>query len=214
MPIKPDLPPHPEFGAPLPPTHESPDTLRLLALRRSTPVAALTTPGPSPEDLDAILRLAMRVPDHRKLEPWRVLIIEGEARNKLGDFFAAALHLRHPDATPDQLEAERKLPLRAPGILAVLSAPNPPDPKKTPVWEQQLSSGALCQNVLIAASALGWAASWITETPAYDSHVHAALGMKGGEQVAGFIYLGTAKEQPVERQRPDVATKATRWTGA
>lgn len=214
MPIKPDLPPHPEFGEPLAPTHESPETLRLLALRRSTPVAALTEPGPSPADLDAILRLAMRVPDHRKLEPWRVLIIEGDARAKLGDFFAAALHLRKPDATPEQLEAERKLPLRAPVILTVISAPNHHDPKKTPVWEQQLSAGALCQNLLIAATAMGWAASWITETASYDSHVHAALGMAGGEQIAGFIYLGTAKEHPVERARPDVAKKATRWTGA
>jgi nitroreductase len=214
MPIKPDLPPHPEFGAPLASTRESPETLKLLALRRSMPVAMLSEPGPSAADLDAMLRLAMRVPDHRKLEPWRVLIIEGEARSKLGDFFAAALHLRHPEATEKNLADERALPLRAPVIVTVISAPNHHDPKKTPVWEQQLSAGALCQNLLVAANAMGWAASWITETPAYDSHVHAALGMKPGEQVAGFIYLGTAREQPVERQRPDVAAKATRWTGA
>jgi len=213
MPIKPDLPKPPEFGAPLPPTHESAETLKLLALRRSTPVAMLGEPGPSAADLDALLRLAMRVPDHRKLEPWRVLIIEGDARKKLGDMFAAARHLREPDASEAALAEERRLPLRAPVILAVISAPVH-DPKKTPVWEQQLSSGALCQTLLIAASAMGWAACWITETPAYDSHVQAALGMKPGEQIAGFIYLGTAKEQPVERQRPDVAQKATRWTGS
>jgi nitroreductase len=212
MPIKPDLPPHPEFGVPLSPTHESAETLRLLALRRSMPVAMLTEPGPSAADLDALLRLAMRVPDHRKLEPWRVLIIEGAARGKLGDYFAAALHLRQPDATPEALEAERKLPLRAPVILAVISSPVH-DPKKTPIWEQQLSAGALCQTLMIAANAMGWAASWITEPPAFDSHVHAALGMNAGDQIAGFIYLGTAKEQPVERQRPDIAEKATRWTG-
>jgi nitroreductase len=213
MPIRPDLPAPPEFGAPLAPATESPETLRLLALRRSTPVAMLTEPGPSAADLDALLRLAMRVPDHRKLEPWRVLIIEGGAREKLGDYFAAARHLRQPDATPAQLDDERKLPLRAPVVLAVISSPVH-DPKKTPVWEQQLSSAALCQTLMIAANAMGWAACWITEDPAYDSHVHAALGMKPGEQISGFIYLGTAKEKPVERQRPDVAAKATRWTGA
>jgi nitroreductase len=213
MPIKPDLPPAPEFGIPLAPTHESAETLRLLALRRSTPVAMLGEPGPSAADLDALLRLAMRVPDHRKLEPWRVLIIEGDARNRLGDYFAAARHLRDPDVSAAKLEEERRLPLRAPVVLAIISAPVH-DPKKTPVWEQQLSSGALCQTLMIAANAMGWAACWITEDPAYDSHVHAALGMKPGEQIAGFIYLGTAKEQPVERQRPDVAAKATRWTGA
>jgi nitroreductase len=212
VPLKPDLPPEPEFGKPLAPARESPDTLRLLALRRSTPVAILSGPGPSASDLDAILRLAMRVPDHRKLEPWRVLIIEGDARRKLGDYFAAARHLREPDASPEKLEQDRKLPLRAPVVLAVISAPVH-DPKKTPVWEQQLSAGALCQNLLIAANACGWAAVWITEDAAYDSHVHAGLGMKAGEQVAGFIYLGTAKEQPVERQRPTVSSKATRWIG-
>jgi nitroreductase len=212
MSIKPDLPTPPEFGVPLSPTHESAETLKLLALRRSTPVLMIGEPAPSAADLDAMLRLAMRVPDHRKLEPWRVLIIEGDARNRLGDYFAAARHLRDPDTTPEALEDERKLPLRAPVILAVISAPVH-DPKKTPVWEQQLSSAALCQTQMIAASAMGWAACWITETPAYDSHVHAALGMKPGEQVSGFIYLGTAKEQPVERQRPDVSAKATRWTG-
>jgi nitroreductase len=213
MPIRPDLPAPPEFGSPLDPARESPDTLRLLALRRSTPVAMLAEPGPSTADLDVMLRLAMRVPDHRKLEPWRVLIIEGAAREKLGEYFAAARHLRQPDATPQQLEEERKLPMRAPVVLAVISSPVH-DPKKTPVWEQQLSSAALCQTLMIAANAMGWAACWITEEPAYDSHVHAALGMKPDERIAGFIYIGTAKEQPVERQRPDVSQKATRWTGA
>jgi nitroreductase len=212
MPIRPDLPAPPEFASPLDPAKESPETLRLLALRRSTPVAMLGEPGPSAADLDMLLRLAMRVPDHRKLEPWRVLIIEGTARDRLGDYFAAARHLRQPDATQAQLDEERKLPLRAPVVLAVISSPVH-DPKKTPVWEQQLSSAALCQTLMIAANAMGWAACWITEDPAYDSHVHAALGMNPGEQIAGFIYLGTAKEKPVERQRPDVSAKAMRWTG-
>ena len=212
MPIRPDLPPEPEFGTPLDAAHASPDTLRLLALRRSTPVKVLTEPGPSAEDLDAILRVGMRVPDHRKLEPWRVLIIEGEARVKLGEIFAAARRLRDPDVSDDKLAEEMQLPLRAPVILCVISSPVH-DPKKTPIWEQQLSAGALCQNILIASQAMGWAGVWITEDAAYDSHVHAALGMSGHEQIAGFIYLGTAKDQPVERQRPTVSNKATRWTG-
>lgn len=213
MPIRPDLPAPPEFGAPLAPAHESPETLRLLALRRSTPVAMLTEPGPSPADLDMLLRLAMRVPDHRKLEPWRVLIVEGEVRKRLGDIFADARRKRDPATTQEKLEEERKLPLRAPVVLAVISSPVANDPKKTPVWEQQLSAGALCQTLMIAANAAGWAACWITEDPAFDLHVHAALGMKESDQIAGFIYLGTAKEQPVERQRPDVGVKAVRWSG-
>lgn len=212
MAVQPDLPPEPEFGASLDAAHASPDTLRLLALRRSTPVKMLAEPGPSAADLDAILRLGMRVPDHRKLEPWRVLIIEGDARLKLGEIFAAARRLRDPDVTDAALAEEMQLPLRAPVILCVISSPVH-DPKKTPLWEQQLSAGALCQNILIASQAMGWAGVWITEDAAFDSHVHAALGLHGHEQVAGFIYLGTAKEKPAERQRPVVATKATRWTG-
>jgi nitroreductase len=212
MAIKANLPPEPEFGAPLAPNHPSPETLQLLALRRSTPVAALSEPGPRADDIDAMLRLAMRVPDHRKLEPWRVLIIEGDKRALFGEVLAAARNLREPNAAPEKLAAERALPLRAPVILAVISSPVH-DPKKTPVWEQQLSAGALCQNLLVASQALGWAGVWITEDAAYDGHVHAALGMHGHEQVAGFIYLGTAKDQPVERQRPTISAKATRWTG-
>jgi len=213
MPLRPDLPPEPEVGAPLAPAHPSPETLQLLALRRSTPVAALGEPGPAAPDVDAILRLGMRVPDHRKLEPWRVLVIEGEARVKLGEVFAAARRLRDPDVAEDKLAEEMKLPLRAPVILCVISSPNYHDPKKTPIWEQQLSAGALCQNLLVASQAMGWAGVWITEDAAYDSHVQAALGLHGHEQIAGFIYLGTAREKPMERQRPVVATKAARWTG-
>ena len=213
MPIRPDLPPEPEFGAPLDPAHPSPDTLRLLALRRSTPVAALGEPGPSAEDLDMMLRLAMRVPDHRKLEPWRVLIIEGDARLKFGEILAAARKLRDPDVSDAKLADEMKLPLRAPVILCVISSPNHHDPKKTPIWEQQLSAGALCQNLLIASQAMGWAGVWITEDAAFDTHVHAGLGVDPHEQIAGFIYLGTARDKPVERQRPTVSNKATRWTG-
>jgi nitroreductase len=213
MPIRPDLPAQPELGDPLAPAHESPETLRLLALRRSTPVLMLGEPGPSPADVDMLLRLAMRVPDHRKLEPWRVLIFERDARNKLGDVFAAALKVRNPGASESALEEERKLPLRAPVMLAVVSSPVD-DPKKTPEWEQRLSAGALCQTLLIAANAAGWAACWITGGAAFDANVHKALGMTDGERIAGFIYLGTAKEKPAERQRPDVAAKAVRWTGA
>lgn len=213
MPLRPDLPPEPEFGALLDPAHPSPETLRLLALRRSTPVAALGEPGPSATDVDAILRLGMRVPDHRKLEPWRVLVIEGEARVKLGEVFAAARRLRDPDVAEAKLADEMKLPLRAPVILCVISSPNHHDPKKTPVWEQQLSAGALCQNLLVASQAMGWAGVWITEEAAFDGHVQAALGLHGHEQIAGFIYLGTAREKPAERQRPVVNNKVERWTG-
>ncbi|MDZ4761152.1 MAG: nitroreductase [Alphaproteobacteria bacterium] len=205
------LPPEPDFGVSLAPFHESPDTLRLLALRRSTPVAALTGPGPGAEDVADMLRLACRVPDHRKLEPWRFLLIEGAARQALGEVFAAARRLSNSGATRSMLESDRQLPLRAPVIIVVISSPVHDDPKQTPIWEQELSAGALCQNLMIAACAMGWAACWITEWPAYDPDVCKALGVAEGERIAGFLYLGTAKEMPVERQRPDVPLKLTRW---
>jgi nitroreductase len=85
--------------------------------------------------------------------------------------------------------------------------------KGTPEWEQRLSAGALCQNIMIAAAAAGWAACWLTEWPAFDIRVGSALGLKGEDRIAGFIYLGTAKEQPVERQRPDLSRKVIRWGG-
>jgi nitroreductase len=184
---------------------ESEETLRLIAQRRSTPIGLMTGPGPSPADVDQLLRLAMRAPDHRKLEPWRFLVFEGAARERLGDIFAAA--------AADPLRADaRALPLRAPVVIAVISSPVD-DPKKTPVWEQELSVGAVCQTLLLSAFASGWAACWLTEQPAFDAGVAASLGLTARERIAGFIYLGTAREAPLERQRPHPATRVKRWPG-
>ncbi|MBI1362313.1 MAG: nitroreductase [Alphaproteobacteria bacterium] len=202
----------PEFGAPVSPIHPSSETLDLLATRRSTPVAMLGEPGPPADDLRDMLRLALRVPDHRKLEPWRVLVIEGAAREALGEAFAAALKASRPDASALELDEARGLPMRAPVIATVISSPVD-DPKKTPVWEQELSAGAVCQTLMIAAQAMGWAACWISEWPAYDAGVAKALGLSERERVAGFIYLGTAKAEPVERARPDIAKKVQSWQG-
>jgi nitroreductase len=212
MPIRPDLPPEPVFGAPLSPHRESPETLNLLALRRSTPVTMLGEPGPGPDDLAKMLRLAVRVPDHRKLEPWRFILIEGENRARFGEALAETLSRSRPDADEAALAEARGWALRAPTVIAVVSSPVE-DPKQTPVWEQELSSGAVCQNLLLAACAMGWAAVWITEWPAFDPGAAALLGLGPRERISGFIFVGTARADPVERQRPDVAAKATRWTG-
>jgi nitroreductase len=199
MPIRPHLPKAAEFGEPMAPAHESAETLRLLAQRRSTPVAMIVEPGPSPEDVDYLLAIAARAPDHRKLEPWRFLVFEGANRAKLADAFAKGAGG----------EAARALAMRGPVVIAVTSSPVD-DPKKTPQWEQELSAGAVCQTLMIAACAAGWAACWITENEAYDPAVLAALGLAPRERIAGYIHIGTAKEQPVERARPDMAKKITR----
>jgi len=211
MPVRPDLPGAPELGQPMAPAHESAETLRLLALRRSTPVAMLGGPGPEAADIDMMLRLAARVPDHRKLEPWRFIVIEGTNRETLGERFALALLAANPGAAEPALAEARNWAMRAPSIITVVSSPVD-DPKKTPVWEQELSAGAVCQNLMIAACAMGWAAVWITEWPAFDAGAAQVLGLTERERVAGFIFLGTAKQQPVERQRPDPGAKVTHWT--
>ncbi len=208
MPIRPDLP-HPEFGEPVSAAQESEETLRLLARRRSTPVAVIGEPGPTRADLEALVRLAARAPDHRKLGPWRFVVFEGDARQQLGDIFADARQSHETHTEADLAEA-RALPLRSPAIVMVISAPVD-DPKQTPVWEQELSAGAVCQNLVIAAAASGWAANWITEWPAFDRGVATRLGLSASERIAGFIYLGTAATEPVERQRPDLSERLLFW---
>lgn len=208
MPIRPDVP-EPEFGEPLPACQESEETLRLLSRRRSTPVAVLAEPGPTRAELEQLIRLAARAPDHRKLGPWRFIVFEGDARKRLGAMFADACGAVG-GKTDVEIAQARELPMRAPAIVTVVSAPVD-DPKQTPKWEQELSAGAVCQNLLIAACASGWAASWITEWPAFDSGVASALDLAPTERIAGFIYIGTAGTAPVERQRPNLADRLRFW---
>jgi nitroreductase len=212
MPIRPDLPPSIPVGDPVPRVEESPETLALLARRRSAPALLLGEPGPSPGEVDQLLALAMRAPDHRKLEPWRFLVIEGEARFRLGDLYAALRAAADPGVSDSVLAEARALPTRAPVMVAVVSSPVQ-DPKATPQWEQELSAGAVCQTLLIAAAASGWDASWITDWPAYSRDVANGLGLAAHERIAGFIFLGTSRERPLERVRPALATKVQRWTG-
>ncbi len=186
----------------------SADVLRFLARRRSLPVRHLGEPGPSDEELDRLLALAARVPDHGKLAPWRFVVIAGDARARVGETIARAFLVRQPDAQLPSIEAERGRLLRAPVVVAVVSAPvlHP----KVPEWEQVLSAGAVCHQLLLAANAMGFAAQWITEWYGYDRQVLAALGLGGGERLAGFVHVGTATADAEERGRPDVSTKVTR----
>jgi nitroreductase len=198
----------PADGERLDPAPASSEVLRFLARRRSLPVRDLGEPGPTAAELDRLLALAVRVPDHGKLAPWRFVVLAGDARARLGEAVAAAFLARQPDAQPPSIEAERSRFLRAPTVVAVVSAPvaNP----KVPEWEQVLSAGAVCHQLLLAANAMGFAAQWITEWYGYDHRVLAALGLGGGERLAGFVYLGTARAEAEERARPDVGAKVTR----
>jgi nitroreductase len=199
------LPPEPEFGAVLATGAASPDVLRFLALRRSASAKTLVAPGPNADTLHDILRIAARVPDHGKLAPWRFVILEGEAKTA---FVAAleAIAARRPDS--ERLDAPL-FKIRIPPLtIAVISRISQ---NKIPAWEQELSAGAVCQNLLLAAQAMGFGANWITDWYAYDPEVDALLGLKPGERVAGYVHIGTPDEPPQERVRPDLDALVTRW---
>lgn len=200
-----------EPGTPLPPAHPSEETLDLLAKRRSVTAQLLGEPGPSPERLNVLLEIAARVPDHRKIEPFRYVVFEGKARTAFGEVLRESAKRNAPDAAPKKLDAEASLFERAPVVVAVVSSVD--REHKTPEWEQVLTAGAVCQNLLIAASAAGFAGQWLTGWPAYDEHVLREMGLGPNERIAGFIYLGTAQEDPKERPRPALADILIRWEG-
>lgn len=181
-----------------------------LRTRRSVKPDRLTTPGPSPGQLALILEIAARVPDHKKLAPWRFIVFEGQARALMGEAFATAAIAEDREVpSPVRLQTERGRLLRAPVVVAVISnvSANPVAPE----WEQILSAGAACFNMCHAANALGFGTSWITEWVAYSPSVRAAMKLADNERIAGFVYIGTAAAKPDERERPDLATIVTHW---
>ncbi len=205
------FPPKPFFGEELASCHPNGETLELLARRRSTVANNMDHPGPDADQLNELLRIAARVPDHGKLAPWRFILFEGDARAAFGTVLRKAFTAANPDAPAELLDFEEKRFTRAPTVVAVISRVT--ENHKIPEWEQILSSGAVCQTLLIAASAMGFAAQWLTEWYAFDEEVKQALGLGPSERVAGFVYLGTATEPPRERTRADLSALISRWAG-
>ena len=183
------------------------DALTQLLTRRSTSVRDLAAPAPTEAELEQILRIATRVPDHGKLAPWRIVIVKGEEALKLGAIAADAFAKQHAEATEAQIAAEHTRFTRAPLCLAVISTPKL---GTKPVWEQELSAGAVCMNILHAANALGFGGKWLTEWVAYDEAILAALlnaapatdARDAPARIAGFIYLGRKTTETVDRERP------------
>jgi nitroreductase len=198
------VPPAPLFGDVIA-LEECQAVIDALAVRRSASAMTLHGPGPSPSELQDLLRLAARAPDHGKLNPWRFIILEGDGK------VAFAARLEAIAATrPDANKAVAALgKLKTPPLaVVVVSAPVE---GQIPEWEQVMSAGAVCTLMLTAASAMGYGANWITDWYAFDEAALAVLGLNKSERVAGFVYIGTAAEPPQERVRPDVASLTQVW---
>ncbi len=181
--------------------------LSLLHTRRSGKPRAMVAPGPDSTQLAAILAAAIRVPDHGKLAPWRFVVIGDDQRDALSHVLTRAYRAEKPDAGRQEIEAMDAMARQAPTLIIALSSPKP---SKIPLWEQQLSAGAACMQLLNAAHASGFVASWLTAWPTYSDAVRDAFG-SADEQIAGFIYIGTASAPLEERPRPDPKDVITAW---
>jgi nitroreductase len=180
-----------------------------LSSRRSVAPHRLGEPGPDERTIESLLTIAARVPDHGRLVPWRFILLQGEARERIGRVIGAAFRSDQPEAGPDKVSFEEGRLARAPLVVAVVSRARPH--VKIPEWEQVLSAGAVCATLLHAATAFGYGASWLTEWYAYDRRVLDALGLEPDERIAGFVHIGTPMEAPLERARPTLAEIVTRF---
>ena len=185
------------------------NAIDLMKTRRSVKPIELSGPAPSAAEIDTLLTIASRVPDHGKLTPWRFIVFEGDARARAGETIAQVFKATHPEATADQVEFEKKRLARAPLVVAVVSRAAPH--VKIPEWEQVLSAGAAAMSLVLAAHAHGFAANWITEWYAYDRRVLDALGLGAQEKIAGFVHIGHPAQPPGDRPRPPLSDIVTRY---
>lgn len=183
--------------------------LSFLKTRKSASAKAMGGPGPNPSQLAEILALSVRVPDHGKLAPWRFIVFEGAARGKMGAELSKIWAKAHPEHGPEILSFHQGFLERAPVVVAVISTAAAHG--KIPVWEQQLSSAAVCFNMELAAQAHGFDVQWMTDWVAYDADAKAAMGVAAGEQVAGLIFIGMSTVPLEDRPRPDAAALTTYW---
>ena len=176
--------------------------IKFLQTRRSITAKNMICNEVNEDDLEDILSCGIRVPDHGALNPWELIVINGNAKLRLGnDILAKEYHLNNPEASVDDINFERSRLCRASVVIAVLF--KPVSHPKIPFWEMQLSSGAVCSNLLIAAQSLGYAAQWLTEWYAYNNSMIKELGGNPEtDKIAGFIYIGDKDKTPIERRRP------------
>lgn len=183
--------------------------LDIITTRRSVLAKDMNEPGPNPEQLQTLLQAAHRVPDHGKLGPWRFVVFQGPVRATFSRELAKIYQEENPEATEKLLQFQADLLTRAPLVIAVISTAGPH--VKVPEWEQILSAGAACQNMLLAAHTMGFGAQWLTEWYSYNKKVNALLGMEDHHRLAGFIYIGSYQQKPEERARPSLEERITYW---
>src|ERR1700750_1129095 len=186
-----------------------PDAIELLKTRRSMKTREMTAPGPSPAELEPILTIGARVPDHGKLAPWRFIVFEGDARVRGGEVIAGVFAKKNPQATAAAIEVEKRRLTDAPLVIGVVSFTRPHP--KVPAWEQELSAGASAMNIVTAATALGYGANWLTGWVAFSREVLDGLGLKADEKIAGFIHIGTPSKPNEDRPRPALSDIVTRF---
>ncbi len=194
------------------PGAESRETLEFLSRRRSHPSVTMSAPGPDERQLTDILTIAARVPDHGKLAPWRFIVYRPADGERIGTWLAARWQSLNGQLDAEQQRKELTRFTRAPLVIGVVSTAK--DHPKIPVWEQQLSAGAVCMNLVTAAAASGFASQWLTEWFSFDAEAARYLGAGEGERFAGFVHIGTPTQPPVERPRPDLAQLISNWTEA
>ncbi len=181
----------------------------VLKTRRSVKPVLMQDSPPAAAEIESILTVAARTPDHGKLVPWRFIVLEGEARHRAGDVIAASFAADNPKADAEALAYERNRLARAPLVIAVVSRVSPH--AKIPEWEQTLSVGAVCMNLTVAANALGFGTNWLTEWYSYDRRVLDGLGLTASERMAGFIHIGRSDAPVQDRERPVLADIVTRF---
>jgi nitroreductase len=186
-------------------------TLALLRTRRSGRPRDMVEPGPDPDQLRSMLEIAMRVPDHGKLGPWRFVHVPRESRKDLAALLHGAFRRTNPEPTRSELEAVDRFAHQAPTLVVVLSSPV--ESTKIPVWEQELSCGAACMNLLNAAHALGFTGGWITGWPTYSDEVRRAFA-RDGERIAGFMFIGSPGQELQDRPRPSFEDKVSDWSAS
>lgn len=186
-------------------------TATLLATRRSGKPRDMIAPGPDSAQLRQILEAAMRVPDHGKLAPWRFVIVEADRRTAFAELLKDAYRAEKPEAGRLELEAMDQFAQQAPVLVAVLSTPA--QASKIPLWEQELSAGAACMNLLTATHATGFVGSWLTGWPSYNAQVLESLGGSPNDKIAGFLFLGSPGRELEERPRPTYEAVVSTWKG-